>query len=181
MSKESEENLSEPKDLSDVLWVKPSSKNGYKSEEQYREHIIDQYKTYLEMADRISSRRDIANAFFLTLNGAFLGAAGALIDKGYSFEPKWALLFPLSVFLLECFFWWRLIISYKQLNGAKFNIVGEFESKLPASPYREAEWIHLLKEGKDRKTYWPLTHLESKIPVLFAIGYIIAAIALFCS
>ena len=168
-------------DLSRILWNDTPPKNGYASEEQYREHTLEQYKLYVEMADRISARRDTANAFFLTLNGLFLGAAGALIDKGHAFTPKWALFFPLSVLLLECFFWFRLIISYKQLNGAKFNIVGEFETRLPASPYRKAEWITALKEGKHRKTYWPLTHLESKIPVVFAVGYLVAAVALWCS
>lgn len=170
-----------PDDLSTILWNDFPDKNGYQSDELYRAHIWEQYKLYVEMADKISSRRDVANAFFLTLNGFFLGAAGALVDRGYSSDPKWALLFPLSVLLLECFFWWRLIISYKQLNGAKFNIVGEFETRLPASPYRKAEWLHLLKSGGDRSVYWPLTHLESKIPIIFAVGYVIAAVALWCS
>lgn len=170
-----------PQDLSQILWNDTPPSNGYQSPDQYRDHVLEQYKIYLEMADRISGRRDIANAFFLTLNGLCLGAAGALIDKGYSFDPKWALLFPLTVLLLECFFWWRLIISYKQLNGAKFQIVGEFEVRLPASPYGKAEWKHLLKGGTDRKTYWPLTHIESKIPVIFAVGYLIAAISLWCT
>ncbi len=170
-----------PQDLSKVLWNDVPPNNGYASEDQYREHILEQYKVYLELADKISVRRDVANAFFLSLNGLCLGAAGSLIDKGYSFTPKWALLFPLAVLLLECFFWWRLIISYKQLNGAKFQIVGEFESRLPASPYRKAEWETLLKHGADRKTYWPLTHLESKIPIIFFVGYLIAAISLWCA
>jgi len=169
------------RNISDILWNDGIVQNGYQSEEQYREHILEQYKIYLEMADRISNRRDIANAFFLTLNGLFLGAAGALIDKGYEFSPKWALCFPLAVLLFGCFFWWRIIFSYKQLNGAKFYIVGEFETRLPASPYRKAEWQTLLKEGMDRKVYWPLTHLESKVPGLFAIGYLIAALALWFS
>lgn len=163
-----------PKDLSNILWNSPN----YQSNEQYQEHILEQYKLYVEMADRISSRRDIANGFFLSLNGLCLGATGVLVDKGYSLEPKWALLFPLGVLLLGCFFWWRLIISYKQLNGAKFQIVGEFEMKLPASPYKKAEWETLLDFGKTRSVYWPLTHLESKIPVLFFIGYLLAACAL---
>lgn len=170
-----------PDDLSAILWNDSPEKNGYASDEQYRAHILDQYRLYVEMADKISSRRDVANAFFLTLNSLFLGAAGALVDRGYTSEPKWALLFPLSVLLWECFFWWRLIISYKQLNGAKFNIVGELEARLPASPYRKAEWQHLLKEGTDRSVYWPLTHLESKIPIIFAVGYMIAAAALWWS
>lgn len=160
-------------DFSKILWCSDgTSRNDYQSEEQYREHILEQYKLYVEMADRISNRRDVANAFFLTLNGLFFGAVGVMIDQ---FEPKWTMLFPLAVLLFGCFFWWRLILSYKQLNGAKWAIVGEFETKLPASPYGKAEWKNALKEGKDRKVYWPLTHLESWIPVLFFVGYVIAA------
>ena len=165
-------------DVSTVLWNDDVPQNGYSSSEQYRNHILEQYKMYVEMADRISKRRDVANGFFLSMNGLFLGGAGALINKGQPVSSKWALVFPLIVLLLECFFWWRLIISYKQLNGAKFNIAGEFESRLPASPYRKAEWIHALKEGKDRSVYWPLTHLESKVPIIFAAGYLLAAIVL---
>lgn len=166
------------KDISKVLWNDTPERNGYSSEEQYREHIVEQYKLYVEMADRISSRRDIANTFFLTLNGLALGSAGALIERGYTLSQKWALVFPLLVLWLLCFFWNRLINSFRQLNGVKFYIVGELETRLPASPYRKAEWETLLKEGKDRKVYFPLTHVESKIPLIFAGAYLFAAIAL---
>ena len=166
------------KDLSKILWNDSTLRNGYSSEDQYRDHILEQYKQYVEMADRISSRRDIANTFFLTLNGLALGSAGALIEKGYTLSAKWALIFPLAVLWLLCFFWNRLINSFKQLNGVKFYIVGELETRLPASPYRKAEWETLLMEGKDRKVYWPLTHVESKIPLIFAGAYLFAAIAL---
>lgn len=168
-------------DISKILWNDLPPKNGYISEDHYRDHILEQYKLYVEMADRISSRRDIANTFFLTLNGLALGAAGALIEKGYTMSTKWALIFPLSVLLLLCFFWNRLINSFRQLNGVKFYVVGELETRLPASPYRKAEWDTLLKGGKDPKTYWPLTHLEAKIPWIFGAAYLIAAVALWCS
>lgn len=58
-------------------------------------------------------------------------------------------------------------------------MVGEIETRLPASPYRKAEWETLLKEGRDRKVYWPLTHVEAKIPWIFAAAYLLAAAALF--
>ena len=32
--------------------------------------LLEQYKIYVEMADRISARRGLANTFFLTLNTA---------------------------------------------------------------------------------------------------------------
>jgi len=167
-----------PSDLAIALWNDVQNQNGYQSAEQYHEHILEQYKLFVEMTDRISSRRDVANGFFLTLNCLILGATGFLFEKQNLLPSKWFLLVPLSVLLLECFFWWRLIISYKQLNGAKFQIIGEMESRLPATPYGKAEWDLLLKKGEDRKIYWLLTHLESKIPIVFGVGYIITVIIL---
>ncbi len=164
------------KKLSDYLW------NALPKKDQHLECILfEQYKLYVEMADRISSRRDTANAFFLTLNSLVLGSSAGIISKGILFEPKWLLVFPFLVLCLQLYFWRRLIISYKQLNGAKFQIIGELEKRLPASPYGQAEWVYLLKGGKDRNVYWPLTHLESKIPWIFLIGYVIALIALISS
>ena len=43
---------------------------------------------------------------------------------------------------------------------------------MPASPYYRAEWL-ALGEGKDPKLYWPLSHIEKWIPILFALLYII--------
>ncbi len=38
--------------------------------------VMDQYKLYVEMADRVSARRSLANTFFLTLNTAIFTAIG---------------------------------------------------------------------------------------------------------
>ena len=38
----------------------------------YRDHILEVYKVYLEMADRISERREKANSFFLVVNTALI-------------------------------------------------------------------------------------------------------------
>jgi hypothetical protein len=163
------------------LWNDQTAQNGYDSNSEYRRHVFEQYKLFVEMADKVSGRRDIANTFFLTLNGLILSGGAAIVDRGLVFKSKWMLAFPYFILVLEVFFWWRLILSFKQLNGAKFQIVGELESRLPASPYGNAEWKHLLKEGKDRKVYWPLTHIETKIPCLFFFGYTAALIILLMS
>jgi hypothetical protein len=62
--------------------------------------------------------------------------------------------------------------SYRQLNTAKFKVVGALEDRLPASPYWHAEWV-ALGEGKDWRKYLPLTHLEQWVPVLFGLVYVI--------
>ena len=42
--------------------------NPEKYGEKYKEHLLEQYKLYVEMADRISGRRQTANSFFLSIN-----------------------------------------------------------------------------------------------------------------
>jgi len=67
--------------------------------------------------------------------------------------------------------WFWLIRSYRQLNTAKFQVIGALEERLPASPYWRAEWF-ALGEGKDKSKYWPLTHLEQWVPLLFVAIYV---------
>lgn len=45
------------------------------------------------------------------------------------------------------------------------------EKDLPFKCYSR-EW-ELLEEGRVKKTYWPLTHVEQYVPALFAIPYIL--------
>ena len=167
--------------LSKALWNELVDKKNYSENSTYQQHLLEQYKLYVEMADRISARREASNRFFLILNSAIFVSAGLLINKGYNPSPKWSLLFPAAVLLLICFYWWKTISSYKQLNGAKYQIVAEFEQAMLARPYGNAEWNFLLKKGQNRKVYWPLTHLETKIPFLFAAAYIFTAVFLWFS
>ena len=38
--------------------------------EDYRAHLLEQYKLYVEMADRVSQRRDQSNRFYVTIVSA---------------------------------------------------------------------------------------------------------------
>jgi hypothetical protein len=58
----------------------------------------------------------------------------------------------------------------------KYAVIGALEERLPASLYWRAEW-KALGEGKDPTRYWPLSHLEQWIPLLFAITYVAGFIA----
>ena len=142
--------------------------------EKYPAAVMDQWKLYVGMADRISSRRGLTNTFFLTLNTAVVTVIG-VVGKESSGVSRWLLVFPLLVVLGECVSWWWLVRSYRQLNTAKFKVVGALEERLPASPYWCAEWV-ALGEGRDWRKYLPLTHLEQWIPVLFGLIYLIGFI-----
>lgn len=134
----------------------------------YQTHLIEQYKLYVEMADRISARRNLTNVFFLTLNTTFIGIIGFVFDKIIMLTQKLIINIPMLCIVSLCFVWWRLIYSYRQLNAAKYTVIGEFEKNLPASPYCPAEW-KALGEGKEPNKYLPITHLENHIPIIFGL------------
>jgi hypothetical protein len=164
-------------DVTPIEAVRPSLWNatvGSPDDDQNRATVLEQYKLYVEMADRISARRSLSNTFFLTLNTAVFAAIGALWKNGSVASP-WPLVFPLLALLAQCAAWFFLVRSYRQLNAAKYTVIGVLEERLPASPYWKAEW-KALGEGKDKAKYWPMSHLEQWIPVIFAATYIAAFI-----
>jgi hypothetical protein len=147
--------------------------------EKYQAAILEQYKIYVEMADRISARRGLANTFFLTLNTVVFTIIG-VFWKDRPQAATWLLLLPLIVLLGQCLAWFWLIRSYRQLNTAKWIVVGALEERLPASPYWRAEW-KAVGEGQDPSKYWPLSHLEQWVPMLFAACYLAGFLAIVLS
>ena len=104
------------------------------------------------MADRISGRRALANTFFLTMNTVVFTMIGVLWTRNPG-SGTWVLVFPLIVLVTQCFTWFWIIRSYRQLNTAKFAVIGAIEAQLPLSPYWRAEWT-ALGEGRDPARYW---------------------------
>lgn len=151
------------------------SPDHYCSNEKYQDHLFEQYKLYIEMADRLSERRILANTFFLTLHTLIIGITGYSYNNLLLLEHKWILVLPLVAVLSLCYAWRRMLISYKQLNTAKFAVIGEYENLLPTHPFVETEW-KALGYGKDPKLYKPLTDVESWIPFVFAALYIIGVV-----
>jgi len=161
--------------LSDRLWTTVTPTDYQADAEKYQQAILEQYKIYVEMADRISARRSLTNTFFLTLNTAVFTLIGVLLQV-HPAGPTLLLIFPLIALVGQCASWYYLVRSYRQLNTTKYEVIGALEQRLPASPYWNAEW-HALGEGKDRSKYWPLTHLEQWVPILFVAIYLFAFIA----
>ncbi|MFI9050065.1 hypothetical protein [Streptomyces sp. NPDC053427] len=164
-----------PSGLAPRLWNGAVTPQDYATAggEKYQSAVMEQYKLYVEMADRISARRSLTNTFFLTVNAALLTAAGAVSRSFLRELPVWGLLLAALVGCCQCTVWLLLIRSYKQLNGAKYRVIGELEKRLPARLYLEAEWSEL-GEGKSWKDYVPLTRVELAVPGTFAVLYAVA-------
>ncbi|PSK62952.1 hypothetical protein B0E53_05129 [Micromonospora sp. MH33] len=156
-----------------TLWNSAVDRDGYAAAgKDYQNAILEQYKLYAEMADRISARRSLTNTFFLTLNTAAFALIGTFWRDRPAASP-WLLVFPLVALIVQCVAWFVLVRSYRQLNSAKYVVLGVLEERLPASPYWRAEW-KALGEGRDKAKYWPLTHLEQWVPAIFAATYLAA-------
>lgn len=137
---------------------------------QYQNHFLKQYELYLAAAEKISDRRENANRYFYTLNAGILISTGFLLNS--SFESVLIILTLIFLSILGMIFsviFWYLINSYKQLNEGKFKVLHKMEKDLPAQPYVD-EWLELGR-GKDRKKYFPFSHIERIIPVIFGIIY----------
>ncbi|WP_228838562.1 RipA family octameric membrane protein [Nocardia amamiensis] len=154
------------------LWNDPDDK----PRPAYDSAVLEQYRLYVEMADRISARRGLTNSFFVTLNTGIFTLVAAFGKTPPSNKEQW-LAIPLVAILGQCFAWFYLVRSYRLLNSAKYQVIGVLEERLPASPFWRAEWW-ALGEGKDRSRYWPLTHIEQWIPILFGLAYISGYLAM---
>jgi hypothetical protein len=158
-------------DVAPHLWNAGVGVENYaEHREKYQAAVLDQYRLYVEMADRISARRALANTFFLSLNTAVLVVVGVFWQHPPTAPPV-LLAVPLVLLLALCLAWFWIVRSYRQLNSGKYAVIGALEQRLPASPYWRAEW-HALGEGGDRARYWPLTHVEQWVPAVYAAAYI---------
>jgi hypothetical protein len=138
--------------------------------ESFKNHLFEQYKSYVESAEKNSEGRVSANNYLLTVNSFLLILYGLLAASPY--KGSWAVLVPIAG-LLVSLTWYRIITSYRDLNKVKFKVIHELEQQMPAAIYGY-EW-HKAEEGRG-KTYHPLTHLERWIPIVFMLLYIVLVI-----
>jgi len=136
----------------------------------YDNHALDQYHLYVEMADRISERREKANSFFLALNTAAVGVS-AYLTRSRPNEHAWIEGSISLAGMTLCYLWYRIIRSYRDLNSAKFKVVHEMEARLPFKPY-DAEW-EAVGRGKDKKLYLPFTHIVILVPWVFLLLHLV--------
>lgn len=147
--------------ITDNLWAKSQH-------EEDTDVILEQYKIYIASAENISQRRHSANTFFLSFNTALIGALAGFFDEISNTVI-------LNVFYIAaitlCITWALLLRSYRNLNTAKFMVIGALEKKLPSSPFWGAEWT-ALGFGKNYRKYIPLSVLETLAPAVFLVTYL---------
>lgn len=112
----------------------------------------------VEMADRISQRRDSSNRFF----AAFLtaGAGAVLFASRMGEVPSWMIAIASVLALFLSLVWWQTLQAYKKLNKAKFQVILAMEKDLPWACFGEE---HRFRKGPS------LTKVEMWVPVGFGL------------
>lgn len=137
------------------------------------EHYFDLYNLAVEMADRISTRRMLANSFFATVN---TGLAVLLGSRSF----PWYV--PTAGIVLSLV-WWALLKSYRDLNAAKYRGILKMEQHLPVQIFTD-EWNILKGEAVKLRPqlgtikawlaqYRELGAVERVVPWVFAAIYLI--------
>lgn len=142
----------------------------------YQNHLIEQYKIYVELADRVSQRRiNARNTFFAITNTILLSGFGILASlniEGLNSQ----MMILIGIFgILYTISWRNTILSYRQLNMAKFRIIYEIEKHLPLRLFK-AEWAIMVEMGKASR-YSLVLNVEQWAPIVFLIIYCIIVIS----
>ena len=149
--------------------------------EKYSEHFFEQYKLYLQGIEKISDRRENANKYFITVNSGVIVALSFLVQHLNNLFTPYLIMGVLILGIVLSVIFYFLINSYKQLNSGKFAVLHKMEESLPIQMYKD-EWF-ALGEGKDKSKYFPFSHIERLVPVIFGIGYFVVlffVLKLFC-
>jgi hypothetical protein len=141
--------------------------------------LLEQYKLFVDMSDKVSERRHQANTFFLSVNTVLITALTGFISLPQltTNHHGWILIASLAG-IIFCLTWRQLIVSYSQLNKGKFKIIHLLESYLPARLFY-AEW-NAVNKG-DGTVYTPFTKVEVHVPIAFICLYLVLFVFLIIS
>jgi hypothetical protein len=138
--------------------------------DNYQAHLLEQYKLYVEMTDKISERRSKTNSFYISLLSGLLAFISLAADKKLAAEFQNNVILAIAILgLILCCLWYFNIHSYKHLNWGKFKVIHEMEQYLPFACY-DREWDFLTKSPSNTR-YLNQTKIEQYIPLALATPY----------
>lgn len=135
--------------------------------------ILEQYKLLSGEVNKTNDNRESLNNFWITLNGAILGAISYIKDMQIDNpNPKSLFIWVLGIFgltLSVC--WLKALSSIKNNIDIRNEMLIEMEKFLPVKIFTTAFNVSGRRHGKGS-----LSSAEKSIPLLFCIGYVIIAI-----
>jgi hypothetical protein len=145
-----------------------------KHDDAYLDHMLEQYKVFVDVTLQYWKHIESANNFFLTLHTAIVSAFTFLLIRKVE-VPK--ALVPLLV-TMSCAValqWFLLLRSLQKLNRSMHEIIQEWEKQLPAQPHR-VEYYKLFQRGP---RYFKIQKLYTFIPILALAAYLAFGVLIF--
>jgi len=127
-----------------------------------RSEKLEIYKLMVEMADRVSQRRQASNSFYLTLNTLIFG--GTAYVRVIT-DSHMLVIAICMAGIMASVLWASSISSYKTLNTAKFAVIHEMELGFSYRPFTE-EWRRL-DPDQDGIRHKPFHVTEVAVPRIF--------------
>ena len=133
--------------------------------------LIEQYKLYVEMHDRISARRNQMNGFYISLLSGLLALLSIGVDKNVFSQAQNVVLALVGILgVILCFLWRIYIRSYARLVWRKIQVIHEIEKYLPFPCYLREEGLRE-KDLKSKVNYTRHTTIEQYTAITFGVLY----------
>ncbi|MEM7442745.1 MAG: hypothetical protein AAF414_05365 [Pseudomonadota bacterium] len=136
--------------------------------------LLRLYLYYAGQTESLVNRRGANSRYFLTVNAGLSSLTGLMLEL----EPGgklWLAILPVAG-IVVCAVWWLLTRSYRILTKARFDVITEIETRLPAAPYTD-EW-QMIKKGPAYSEYKSIARQEAIVPLIFVALYLIFLIAI---
>ena len=133
--------------------------------------LLEQYKMYVEMHDRLSARRNQVNSFFISVLSGLLAILSIANSQGQTLQfPMVGVTVGFLGFVL-CILWNFNIKAYRRLVERKIQVILEMEEFLPFYCYNKESFLR--EQDLTGKTYLRPTSIEQYVSVIFGFVYIL--------
>jgi hypothetical protein len=128
-----------------------------------KEILLRQYELIVNSSLQLTSWRQTANNFYLSVNAGLLALTSFFLGDSSLLTSIIVCIIGFVISVL----WHQTVSYYRQLNTAKFKVILKLEKQLPVRLFAE-ENKHFKQKMRNE-----ITLIESWIPALFAIAYLI--------
>lgn len=144
---------------------------------QYLQALTSIYVYYAGTTAHISEPRMKGSMLCTTMCSAMVAGAATALVLGSGWVSSIAVLIISAIGILLTWSWRWMLGHYRDLNTAKFEVLGEIEKRLPARPLVTAEWPVFTEKRKKKGTFRVLTELEDAFVLVIRLLFVVLAVA----
>lgn len=126
---------------------------------------IEIYKVMIDSVERGIDRRYQLNRFYFSVVVAIFVSISFIVNNQNGQVPQTPLILgALILALLNCAFWFSMIIAARRLSASKYEVISELETEIEFAPFTREWIIHTSK----RRDFPRFTLIELMLPATLA-------------